>query len=154
MLDKSYTNVLYVESLRAALTPFHCRPLFLSSEPRSYHHLHTQELTAGPLYVKTQGLINNKKVWICLYTCCVVRGVHLELVPDLTADSFLRCFKQFTARKGIPCKMISDNGKTFKAAAKAIYTLSSHHDVQGYSANTGIEWLFNLEKGPLVGRDI
>jgi len=47
--------------------------------------------------------------------------------------------------------MISENGKTFKAAAKAIYTLSSHHDVQGYSANIGVEWSFNLERAPWWG---
>ena len=27
---------------------------------------------AGPLYVKTQGLVKTRKVWICLYTCCIV----------------------------------------------------------------------------------
>ena len=27
---------------------------------------------AGPLYIKTQGLVKTRKVWICLYTCCIV----------------------------------------------------------------------------------
>ena len=47
--------------------------------------------------------------------------------------------------------MISDNGKTFKKAAKAIYTLSSYRDVIESSANIGIEWSFNLEKAPWWG---
>ena len=92
-----------------------------------------------------------KKVWICLFTCCVTRAVHLEIVPDLSADSFLRCFKRFTARRGIPHKMISDNGKTFKAAAKSISTALSSFVVQGYSANTGVQLSFNLEKVPWWG---
>ena len=106
---------------------------------------------AGPLSIKTQGLVTMKKVWICLFTCCVTRVVHLEIVPDLSADSFLRCFKRFTARRGIPHKMISDNGKTFKAAAKSISTALSSFVVQGYSVNTGVKWSFNLEKVPWRG---
>ena len=74
----------------------------------------------GPLYIKTSGLTGSNKVWICLYTCCVVRAVHLDIVPDMTAMSFLRSFKCFTARRGFPKRFISDNGKTFKAAAKNI----------------------------------
>ena len=49
------------------------------------------------LYVKSHEMMSGGKVWICLYTCCVTRAVHLELVPNLTAETFLRSFKQFTA---------------------------------------------------------
>ena len=42
--------------------------------------------------------------------------------------------------------MISDNGKTFKAAAKAISKLGNHEVVQGYSSSIGVKWSFNLEK--------
>lgn len=106
---------------------------------------------AGPLYIKTQGLVKTRKVWICLYTCCAVRAVHLELVPDLTTDSFLRCFKRFVARRGMPHRMISDNGKTFKAAAKTIHKLSKSDAVREYGSNVGVEWSFNLEKAPWWG---
>ena len=84
---------------------------------------------AGPLYVKTQGLVAKKKVYICLYTCCIVRAVHLDLVPNLTTDSFLRGFRRFAAQRGFPHKMVSDNGKMFKAAAKSIQILLNHSDV-------------------------
>ena len=40
--------------------------------------------------------------------------------------------------------MISDNGKTLKAAAKNVA-------VQGYSTNIGVQWSFNLEKAPWWG---
>lgn len=46
----------------------------------------------------------------CLYTC-VVRAVHLNVVPDLTTASFIRSFKRFTVRHGLPTWMVSDNGK-------------------------------------------
>jgi len=48
--------------------------------------------------------------------------------------------------------MISDNGKTFKAASKAIHKISSHDVIQGYSSNVGVKWSFNLEKAPWWGR--
>ena len=82
--------------------------------------------------------------------CCVVRAVHLDLVPNLTADSFLQSFRRFTARRGFPHKMVSDNGKTFKAAAKRVQILLNHANVQHYSAD-GIEWCFNLKKAPWWG---
>ena len=70
---------------------------------------------AGPLYIKS--IDGTQKVWICLYTCCVARAVHLELVPDLSTPAFLQSLKCFTSRRGLPSKIVSDNGKTFKAAA-------------------------------------
>ena len=59
---------------------------------------------AGPLYIKVEDRSESSKVWIALYTCCVTRAVHLELVPDMTTQTFLRSFKQFTARR--PCVLI------------------------------------------------
>jgi len=47
-------------------------------------------------------------------------AVHLEPVPNLTAQTFIQSFKWFTAQRGFSCKLISDNGKTFKAAVKTI----------------------------------
>ena len=59
---------------------------------------------AGPLYVEGSNDSKETKVWICLFTCCMVRAIHLEVVPDLTAQSFIRCFKRFTARRGFPTR--------------------------------------------------
>ena len=74
--------------------------------------LYTGVDLAGPVHVRC--LSNEVKIWICcLFTCCVIRAIHLEIVPDMTAQSFIRCFKRFTSRRGIPQVMVSDNGKTF-----------------------------------------
>ena len=77
-----------------------------------------------------------KKVWICLYTCCVVRAIHLDLVPDQTTPAFLRSFRRYVARRGVPRQVVSDNGKTFKAAAKAL---------------RDVKWVFNIPKAPWWG---
>ena len=67
-----------------------------------------------------------KKVWIFLYSCCVTRAVHLDLVPDLTSEAFIRCFKRLSARRGFPVRMISDNAKTFKSAGKMVKDIFQH----------------------------
>ena len=46
----------------------------------------------GPLNTKD---IENCKVWICLYTCCIIRSVHLKIVPNLTAQGFLQTLISF-----------------------------------------------------------
>lgn len=69
----------------------------------------------------------------------------------MTAVSFLRSFKRFTARREFPRRFISDNGKTFKAATKSIRVVLNHPDVQQHGTQVGMEWLFNLEKAPWWG---
>ena len=51
-------------------------------------------------------------------------------------------------RRGLPGKIISDNGTTFKAAVKAIRALVNHPDVQGYLAGLGVKWIFHGLKAP------
>ena len=46
---------------------------------------------------------------------------------------------------------MSDNGKTFKAAAKAIDTIMRDKDTQQYLSGVKVEWLFNLERAPWWG---
>lgn len=112
---------------------------------------HTGVDFAGPIFIKRSGSVGSDKVWLCLYTCCVVHAVHLDIVPDMTTAAFLRSFKRFSARRGFPRKIISDNGKTFKAAAKLIKALVTHKDVQEHLANIGTKWCFNIEKAPWWG---
>ena len=106
---------------------------------------------AGPMYLKCKGESSSNKVWICLFTCCVTRAIHLELVPDMTTTTFIRCLKRFSARRGLPRRIISDNAKTFKAAARLIKTIFNHKEVKDYLSDVGVEWTFNLEKAPWWG---
>ena len=54
---------------------------------------------AGPVYVKSHGITESDKVWICLYTCCVTRAIHVDIVLNLTAQAFLRSFKRFVSKR-------------------------------------------------------
>ena len=89
---------------------------------------------AGPLYVSDKAPDCNK-VGICLFSCCITRAIHVELVPDMSTQTFLTAFKRFTSRRDVPTQVISDNAKTFISAAQ-------------YLTGFKVAWTFNLEKAP------
>ena len=97
---------------------------------------------AGPMYVRDifakRGGMN--KVYIALFTCATSRAVHLELVPSLTAESFIKALARFKGRRGTPTLIVSDNGKTFKDSR-----------VQAYCQRDGTTWRFNVEAAPWWG---
>jgi len=92
----------------------------------------------GALYVRAPG--GECKVYLCLFTCAVSRAIHLEVVPDLTADSFLQAFRRFAGRRSAPKLLISDNSSTFTAAAKELRTLFTSVEVSESLARKGVEW--------------
>ena len=124
-------------------------PRFRVQESRPFSH--TAVDFAGPIHVKTYGVTQSEKVWICLYTCCATRAVHIDVVPDMSTDTFVRSLKRFSARRGTPLVMVSDNAKTFKAAARVIQDVITHADVKRYCSDLSFEWHFNLEKAPWWG---
>ena len=101
---------------------------------------------AGPLYIQSFEVTKSNKAWICLFTCLVTRVVHLDITTDLSTDTFIRCLKR--SRRGLPHKFLSDNGKTFKAAAKFIKTVFKDEIVLNHLSGRRVEWIFNIEKAP------
>uniref|UniRef100_A0A914L0A1 Integrase catalytic domain-containing protein n=1 Tax=Meloidogyne incognita TaxID=6306 RepID=A0A914L0A1_MELIC len=61
-----------------------------------------------------------KKYWIVLWVCLSSRALSLDLVPDLTNQSFLLAFRRFVAKCGLPKKLFSDNAPTFTSFQKAL----------------------------------
>lgn len=72
----------------------------------------------------------------------------MDLVPSLTASAFMRSLRRFTACRGTPLLMLSDNGKTFKSAAREIMRLMNNPAVKQYFANARMKWTFNLVRAP------
>ena len=94
----------------------------------------------GALYVRAPE--GERKVYICLFTCAVSRAVHLEIITDLTVDSFLQAFRRFAERRSVPQLLISDNGSTFLAAAEELKTLFASTELSETLACKGTEWRF------------
>ena len=98
---------------------------------------------AGPLYARGGGEM--VKVYIALFTCCVTRAVHLDLVRNLSGSIFLNCLRRFASRRG-PLLIVSDNAKTFKTAQKAVKKLYESGNVTAYMQDNCVKWQFNLER--------
>ena len=72
---------------------------------------------AGPIRHRTKSKAE-RKTYLALYGCSLTRGVYLDLLPSLEMDDFVSSLKRFISRRGRPRLIYSDNGSTFKAAAK------------------------------------
>uniref|UniRef100_A0A8L8K227 Integrase_H2C2 domain-containing protein n=1 Tax=Heligmosomoides polygyrus TaxID=6339 RepID=A0A8L8K227_HELPZ len=66
----------------------------------------------GPITVKS-ALVEDCKRNVALFTCLVTRLTHLKAAMDLSAKSFVFTLKRTTARRGVPQKILSDNGSNF-----------------------------------------
>ena len=92
---------------------------------------------AGPLFCCD----SNKKFYILLFTCAVIRSVHLELTDSLNLSDLLLAMRRFVAR-GLPSVIYSDNAKTFRAAESHLKCIFSHLTP---------EWKFIAPKAPWWG---
>ena len=106
---------------------------------------------AGPLVIRISRSSQSNKVWMAVFTCYITRAVHLDAVPDQSTPAFMRCLKRFVARRGLPRRFISDNGKTFKAASKYLDAVFKDGSLQEYLTGLGVTWQFNVERAPWWG---
>ena len=107
---------------------------------------------AGPLYIKDKSSRSNSfKVYLCLFTCCSTRAIHLELTDLLAAKSFLLAFRRFVGRRGLPSTIWSDNAKTFKNAAKEVQRIVRSPEVVKHLATGQVTWKFIVERAPWWG---
>ncbi|XP_047143026.1 uncharacterized protein LOC124817231 [Hydra vulgaris] len=73
------------------------------------------------------------KGWIFLFTCASTRSICLDLVSDILSAVYILGLRCFFARRGVPSKIISDNGTPFVAKQKQLF-----------ASNKSIEWQFNV----------
>ncbi|XP_035217101.1 uncharacterized protein LOC118190495 [Stegodyphus dumicola] len=96
---------------------------------------------AGPLFVKD----SKNKQYILLINCAVTRSVHLELISNMTADTFLLAFRRFVSQRGLCSVIFPDNARTFKRAElelKQIWSVMNHPEVKNFYAANGIKWKY------------
>ena len=58
---------------------------------------------------------------------------------------------RWKARRGLPRRYISDNGKTFKAASKFLDAVFKDGSVQEHLTELGVNWQFNVEQAQWWG---
>ncbi|CAK1603848.1 unnamed protein product [Parnassius mnemosyne] len=114
---------------------------------------------AGPIQVRpTKGRgYRSTKGYICLFVCMATKALHLEVVSDMTAQSFLAAFKRFVARRGHVSDLWSDNVTNFVGSAKELTKLFSAErsvvvaEIQDWMSSNGTNWHFIPPHSPNFG---
>lgn len=88
----------------------------------------------------------------------VTRAVHLELTSAMTTEAFMGTLKRFIATRGLPKRILSDNGSNFIGANNHMHELfnlltsstlvKALHDV---TISEKIEWVFIPPSSPHFG---
>ncbi|KAL7289476.1 hypothetical protein TKK_0016665 [Trichogramma kaykai] len=113
---------------------------------------------AGPLPVlfSRAKKASTSKGYVAIFICLITLAVHIEIVSDLTADAFLAAYARFVARKGRPSIIFSDNGTTFKGAARELKELFDESSVltdrvRPHLTRQGMAWSFIPPRAPHFG---
>ncbi|CAG7734820.1 unnamed protein product [Allacma fusca] len=98
------------------------------------------------------------KCYIALFICFATRAIHLELVSDLTTDSFLAALRRFISDHIKPIEIYSDCGSNFIDANRemkdflALVKSEPHSStVDKVLSQQGIQWRFNPPSAPHMG---
>jgi hypothetical protein len=112
---------------------------------------------AGPIYLKT-GTSRSKqrvKAYIALFICFTTKAIHIELVGDLTTESFLNALKRFISRRGHVAEIYSDNATNFTGANRELKLLLNSSKCQNLISqemnNVNIHWHFIPPRSPHFG---
>lgn len=115
---------------------------------------------AGPFEIKLSKIRNQRVVkgYVCAFVCFATKAAHLEVVEDLSTESFLNCFKRFISRRGLPVNMYSDNATNFIGTNNSLtdlYRFFSNQCTQNafseYFASLRVHWHFIPARSPHFG---
>lgn len=115
---------------------------------------------AGPIMLRSSTTRRNvpSQAYICLFVCMTTKALHLEVVSDLSSETFLMAFCRFISRRGPVEQMHSDCGTNFVGAAKLFQSVDQfthskefQDKCQTYLMSRNISWHFNPPSAPHFG---
>jgi len=101
---------------------------------------------SGALYVRHGG--KEIKVYLSLFTCATTRVLHLDIIQDLSTETFVLAFRKFAARRSLPDIMVSDNVSTYLFGAEELQSLIQSPNVQSQLGKHGVTWKFIPKRAP------
>ncbi|XP_035212899.1 uncharacterized protein LOC118186846 [Stegodyphus dumicola] len=60
------------------------------------------------------------KSYIAIFICFSTKAIHLEIVSDLSTETFLACHRRFIARRSKPSIVRSDNATNFRGTKNVL----------------------------------
>lgn len=96
------------------------------------------------------------KVYVCIFVCLSTKAVHIEMVGNLSTESFLGALSWFTSRRGNCHTICSDNGTSFVGANNDLRELfqflaSKASNITAALQKYKIEWKFIPPGAPHMG---
>ena len=98
------------------------------------------------------------KSYVCVFVSMSVKAVHLELVSDLSTESFIACLRRFVAQRRKPSSFFSDHGTNFVGAYLVLNELyvflrskKTNEAICDFCSIQGIKWHFIPERAPHFG---
>ena len=86
------------------------------------------------------------KQYDVLFTCLVLRAIHIEVSHTLDASSFINALRKFIARRGAVIEIRSDNATNFVGAEKELKLLINEWNqtaIHNFLLQKQIKWIFN-----------
>ncbi|GIY33344.1 reverse transcriptase [Caerostris darwini] len=114
----------------------------------------------GPIEIKLAKERGQKstKAYVALFVCLATKALHLELVGDLTSESFISALKKFTSRRGCPSHTYCDNATNFIGACRKIdkiqefiNTINDNPEITNFLNISEINWHFIPPSSPHFG---
>ncbi|XP_071638452.1 uncharacterized protein [Temnothorax longispinosus] len=125
---------------------------------RPFHHCGVDY--AGPLMLREGKRRNARlgKAYVSIFVCFSTKAVHIELVSDLTSNAFIGALKRFSARRGKPACIYSDNGTTFVGAQGQLKEFfeffndnQTQSEIRHFLRDQNTSWNFIPPNAPHVG---
>lgn len=94
------------------------------------------------------------KSYATIFVCMATKAIHLELVGDLTAESFISALRRFVARRGNCRNIYSDNATCFVKANKLLINKTElemeeyNIELRNELLRLNIQWHFSPPSGP------
>ena len=90
----------------------------------------------------------------CVFSCATSRAIHLEKLDSLDTDAFINGFVRFSARRGQPDVVLSDNGTNLVGACNELRRSFAEIDRQKViqaARRRDIDWRFNPPNASHMG---
>ena len=98
------------------------------------------------------------KCYIVIFVCLSTKSVHLDLCVSLSTEDFMATLRRFTARRGVPAHMYSDNRTNFVGAREnmreiqaMIESKATRNSISHFATEQDIQWHHIPPRAPHFG---